>query len=69
VLEKDEIVPAYEAINTLQGSRRDIPIKIDVLDYPHAYVHENPFPILTEINDEIDKQFQLTFDKICHFLG
>jgi hypothetical protein len=69
VLEKDEIVPAYEVINTLQGSRRDIPLKIDVLDYPYDYIHENPFPVLAEIADEVDKQFRLTFDKICDFLG
>ncbi|MDR1809037.1 MAG: DUF6051 family protein [Prevotella sp.] len=68
-LEKDEIVPAYEVVNTLQGSRRDIPIRIDILDYPYDYIHENPFPILTEIADEVDKQFGLTFDKICGFLG
>jgi hypothetical protein len=68
-LEKDEIVPAYEVINTLQGARRDIPIKVDVLDYPYGYIHENPFPVLSEIGDEIDRQFRRTFDKICGFLG
>ncbi|MDR3272409.1 MAG: DUF6051 family protein [Flavobacteriaceae bacterium] len=68
-LEKDEIVPAYEVINTLQGSRRDIPIKVDILDYPYDYIHENPFPVLNETAHEVDRQFQLTFDKFCDFLG
>jgi hypothetical protein len=68
-LEKDEIVPAYEVINTLQGSRRDIPIKVDILDYPYNYTHENPFPILNETADDVDRQFRLTFDKLCDFLG
>jgi hypothetical protein len=68
-LEKDKTVPAYEIINTLQGSRRDIPIKVDILDYPYDYIHENPFPVSIETADEVDRQFRLTFDKICDFLA
>jgi hypothetical protein len=67
-LEKDGIVPACEVINTLQGVHRNIPIRVEVLDYPYEYTHENPFPSLPEIADEVDKQFRLTFDKICDFL-
>lgn len=68
VLAQDEVVPAYEVINTLQGSKRDIPIKVDVLDYPYKYRHEDPFPALTKIEDEVDKQFRKTFDMISDFL-
>lgn len=68
VLAQDEVVPAYEVINTLQGSKRDIPIKVDVLDYPYKYRHEDPFPALTKIEDEVDKQFRMTFDMISDFL-
>lgn len=68
VLQKDEVVPPYEVINTLQGVRRDIPIKIDVLDYPYGYTHENPFPVNEKDKDEIDYQFKITFDKIGDFL-
>lgn len=67
-LAKDEVVPAYEVINTLQGSRRDIPINIEILDYPYKYTHEDPFPALTKIADEVDEQFRFTFDKISAFL-
>ncbi|MDU1889213.1 MAG: DUF6051 family protein [Dysgonomonas sp.] len=66
-LAKDEVVPAYEVINTLQGSCRDIPINIEILDYPYKYIHEDPFPALPKIADEVDEQFRYTFDKVCDF--
>lgn len=67
-LAKDEVVPPYEVMNTLQGSRRDIPANIEILDYPYKYIHEDPFPALSKIADEVDKQFRYTFDKISNFL-
>ncbi|MFV0418094.1 MAG: DUF6051 family protein [Dysgonomonas sp.] len=67
-LAKDEVVPAYEVINTLQGSCRDVPINIEILDYPYKYIHEDPFPALPKIADEVDKQFRYTFDKFVDFL-
>ncbi|MDR3175335.1 MAG: DUF6051 family protein [Desulfovibrio sp.] len=72
-LEQDEVVPPYEVINTLQGSRKDIGIRVDVLDYPYPYQHENPFPagIFSGggLIAEIDRQFKRTFDPICAFLA
>lgn len=67
-LQQDEVVPPYEVINTLQGGRRDIPIKVDVLDLPYKYRHEDPFPALNKIQDEVDANFRLIFDKISNFL-
>lgn len=67
-LANDEVVPAYEVINTLQGSRRDVPINIEILDYPYKYTHEDPFPALPKIADEVDRQFRYTFDKFVDFL-
>lgn len=67
-LAQDEVVPAYEVINTLKGSKRDVPIRVDILDFPYKYKHEDPFPSLTKIADEVDYQFRLTFDKISDFL-
>ena len=67
-LAKDEVVPTYEVINTLQGSSRDIPIRIEELDYPYKYIHEDPFPALPKIANEVDEQFRFTFDKISNFL-
>ncbi|MDR0825394.1 MAG: DUF6051 family protein [Prevotella sp.] len=68
-LKKDEVVPTYEVTNTLQGSLRDIPIRIEELDYPYKYIHEDPFPILPKIADEVDEQFRFTFDKFSDFLS
>ncbi|WP_165021295.1 DUF6051 family protein [Dysgonomonas sp. ZJ279] len=67
-LAKDEVVPPYEVINTLQGVCRNIPIKVDILDFPYKYTHEDPFPALPRIADEVDEQFRITFDKISDFL-
>lgn len=67
-LKEDKIIPCYEVMNTLQGSRRDIDIKVDVLDYPYKYIHEDPFPSLEKIEDQVDEQFKYTFDKISNFL-
>lgn len=67
-LAQDEVIPPYEVMNALQGSRRDIPINIEILDYPYKYIHEDPFPALSKIEDEVDKQFRYTFDKISNFL-
>lgn len=67
-LKQDKIIPYFEVINTMQGSLRDIPIKIDVLDYPYPYTHEDPFPSLTKIADVVDEQFKQTFDKFVAFL-
>ncbi len=67
-LEKDRVVPAYEVINTLQGEKRDIPIEVDILDFPYAYKHEDPFPALTSIADAVDEAFNNTFYKMCNFL-
>lgn len=67
-LKEDKIIPPYEVMNTLQGSRRDINTKVEVLDYPYKYIHEDPFPSLERITDEVDRQFKFTFDKISDFL-
>ncbi|MFR9165817.1 MAG: DUF6051 family protein [Dysgonomonas sp.] len=68
VLAQDTVVPAYEVINTLQGSKRDIPIRIDTLDFPYKYKHEDPFPSITSIKDDVDRQFRKTFDLVVDFL-
>jgi hypothetical protein len=68
-LSEDTVVPAYEVINTLQGTHRDIPIKIDVLEYPYRYKHEDPFPAVETIKDQVTEQFRRTFDLVCDFIS
>ncbi len=67
-LEKDTIIPAYEIINTLQGAKRDIPIEVQVLDFPYDYRHEDPFPIAESICGLVDNSFNMVFKKVSDFL-
>lgn len=68
-LSEDTVVPAYEVINTLQGINRDIPIKVDILEYPYRYKHEDPFPAVETIKDQVTEQFKKTFDLVCDFIS
>jgi hypothetical protein len=68
-LAEDSVVPSYEIINTLQGVKRDIPVRVDILDFPYKYKHEDPFPARTIIQDEVDEQFRRTFDLVVDFMG
>jgi hypothetical protein len=67
-LVKDRVIPYYEIMNTLQGRERNIPIRVDVLDFPYDYSHENPFPLLAGISEAVNEQFKLTFDGVIDFL-
>jgi len=67
-LEKDTVIPSYEIINTLKGSRRDIPIDVQVLDFPYDYRHEDPFPLNESISGMVDKSFNMVFKKVTDFL-
>lgn len=59
-LKKDEVIPPYEILNTLKGDFRDIPIKVELLDYPFEYDHINPFPVKRD--SKIDEEFAKLFD-------
>jgi len=67
-LKQDTVVPPYEIANTLQGKYRDIPVRVDVHDLPYPYKHEDPFPVLEKISDEVDAGFKRVFDPIGKFL-
>jgi hypothetical protein len=68
-LEKDTVIPSYEVINTLQGSKRDIPVDVQVLDFPYDYRHEDPFPVTESINDLVNGSFKMIFKKVTDFLN
>ena len=68
-LKQDTVVPPYEIINTLQGKYRDIPVKIVIRDLSFPYKHEDPFPALEKISDEVDEGFRQVFDPIVQFLS
>ena len=67
-LAQDKVVPPYEVMNTLQGALRNIPIPVEVFDFPFKYTHENPFPVSPKFDEQVNEQFLLIFDKICKFL-
>ena len=67
-LKQDTVVPPYEVANTLQGKYRDIPVRVDTLDFPYPYKHEDPFPALEKISDDVDTGFRRVFDPIGKFL-
>ena len=68
-LRKDEVVPSFEIINTLQGAYRDIRIRVDEVDFDRKYLHENPFPVNVAYSGQVDEDFALVFDKACRFLA
>ena len=68
-LKQDTVVPPYEIANTLQGKYRDIPVRVDIYDFPYPYKHEDPFPALEKISDKVDAEFRRVFDTIGKFLS
>jgi hypothetical protein len=68
-LKQDTVVPPYEVINTLQGKYRDIPVRVEIQDLPFPYKHEDPFPALEKLSDEVDAGFRQVFDPIGKFLS
>ena len=67
-LERDMVVPPCEVVNTLQGARRDVPVRVDVLDPPYPYRHEDPFPAASKDAEAVDGAFRSVFGPICEFL-
>ncbi|MDR1666251.1 MAG: DUF6051 family protein [Bacteroidales bacterium] len=67
-LASDTVVPPYEVVNTLQGSRRDIPICVEIMDFPYDCKHEDPFPVLVPIAGKVTEQFNRVFDMAGQFL-
>lgn len=66
-LERDTVIPPYEVVNTLQGAARDIPVRVDTLDFPYPYQHEDPFPAKATLREPVDLVFQEVFDSIAEF--
>lgn len=66
-LTKDDIVRPQEIENTLKGANRDIDIRIDELDFEYDYIHENPFPVMGVDPKEVDKSFEMMFEKVLRF--
>ena len=63
-LEKDTVIPAtgvLQAMNHLAD--------VEVMDFPYAYSHENPFPVMSGADSLlVDKSFKTLFSKAAAFL-
>lgn len=68
VLKQDTVVPYYEVLNTLQGTARDIPVQVKILDFPFPYTHENPFPLHDRYKHEVIEKFEEVFGMATDFL-
>lgn len=67
-LRSDRVVPANEVIGTLQGNDRDIPIQVEVADFPYEYSHMTPFPIngpASEVERCFDHLFSAAATHFC----
>ena len=67
-LARDEVIPPYEVENTLNGRNRDIPIRVETYDFPYSYKHEDPFPALAGMSNEVNEGFCRIFEKVGNFL-
>lgn len=67
---KDRVIPSTAVLKTLKGKRKNIPIQVDVLDYPYKYTHETPFPIKeNETQEQVNLAFESTFEMAVGFLS
>jgi len=63
-LKNDLVIPAKGIVDAFGTS-----LKVEVLDFPFHYRHENPFPILeNEMTDAVDKGFEKVFSRAAAFL-
>jgi len=63
-LQKDKVIPASGILDSLNPW-----VNVEVLDFPYAYSHENPFPLLdAEKADEVNRCFETVFKKAAAFL-
>ncbi len=68
VLRQDEVAPPVEALNTLKGGYRDIPIEVVIDDYDYPYSHMNPFILTHKYQHQVDAAFERFGNVIADFL-
>lgn len=65
----DTVIRPEEVINTLRGFERDIPVEVTVEDFPYSYTHENPFPPVQRLSDQVNRCFDRVFERAAAFLS
>ncbi len=68
-LKKDTVMPFEGVAQTLTGERNNIGIRSEVKDFDFPYVHETPFPLISNYELEIDKNYNSFISSACRFLN
>lgn len=67
-LKNDRVMPARAIAHTFKTPRNVEPVRIDVIDFPFAYTHENPFPLNDDkIQPLVNRSFEVMIDKAVRF--
>lgn len=66
-LEGDTVIPPGEVMNTVQGALRNLPARVEVLDFDYPYCHEDPFPASAALRAAVDRGFARVFDLAADF--
>lgn len=68
ILAGDTVIPPEGVVATLSETNSSQTVKI--LDFPFAYSHENPFPVLNfSASDNVDGSFETIFEEAGIFFG
>lgn len=68
-LQNDQIMPV-EGIRIAMGEQYSKSQKFRVLDFPYAYTHENPFPVLyNKLTEQVDEAFHSVFNPALQFIA
>lgn len=67
VLEKDQVAPPIEALNTFRGGYRNINVDVEIEDFDFEYSHVTPFPLSHKIKAEVTDAFTRFVESACNF--
>ncbi|MBI9105822.1 MAG: hypothetical protein JEZ04_03700 [Spirochaetales bacterium] len=68
-LNQDSVFTPESTNRTLNGFSGDININTENLDFPFAYRHEDPFPLLRANQIDVNSSFNRIFSKVSNFLN
>jgi hypothetical protein len=67
-LKKDRVMPAKKIVKTYKRTDKEHQPRIDIIDFPYPYTHENPFPFNNEKDLELVlRSLNLVIDKATMF--
>lgn len=67
-LKKDTIAPPVEILATLQGDFREIPTRVEPMDFNYPYDHVHPFSLMDRYQEQTDSAFEEVMQKAADFL-